>query len=55
VQTGLKIHPAPTDFEAVDEPLNLLDFLPSAAALDGAGRAMKEVVGWWAVAMGVRP
>ena len=55
VQTGLTIHPAPTDFEIVDEPLNLQDFLPSAEALDGAGRAMKEVVGWWAVAMGVRP
>ena len=55
VQAGLKIHPAPTDFESVDEPLNLQDFLPSAEALDGAGRAMKEVVGWWAVSIGLRP
>jgi uncharacterized SAM-binding protein YcdF (DUF218 family) len=55
MQTGLTIHPAPTDFEVVDEPLDLQDFLPSARALDDAGRAMKEVVGWWAVATGVKP
>ena len=51
----LTINPAPTDFEAAGPPLDLTDFLPSAAALDKAGRAMKELVGWWAVRVGVRP
>jgi len=52
---GLKTTPAPTDFEVVDEPLDLLDFLPSASALDHASRAFKEVAGWWAVRLGARP
>jgi uncharacterized SAM-binding protein YcdF (DUF218 family) len=52
---GLTIISAPADFEVAGMPLYLTDFLPSAAALDKAGRAMKELVGWWAVRVGVRP
>ena len=36
-------------------PLDWTDLQPSAVALDKAGRAMKELVDWWAVRVGVRP
>lgn len=42
---GLRVHPAPTDFEVVDMPFDLLRMLPDAASLNGSGRAMKELVG----------
>lgn len=46
-RTGLVVHPAPTDFEVVDEPFELNRLLPDAGALEGSARAFKEVVGWW--------
>jgi uncharacterized SAM-binding protein YcdF (DUF218 family) len=43
---GLQVIPAPTDFEASQPPPpGLLAWLPDAMALDGSGRAIKEIVG----------
>jgi uncharacterized SAM-binding protein YcdF (DUF218 family) len=42
---GLVVHPAPTDFEVVDEPFELDRLLPSTRSLDGSARAFKELVG----------
>lgn len=44
---GLEVVTAPTDFEVVDKPLDLLRLLPDGEALDGSGRAIKEIVGGW--------
>jgi uncharacterized SAM-binding protein YcdF (DUF218 family) len=45
---GLQVIPAPTDFEASQSPQpGLLAWLPDAGALDGSGRAIKELVGKW--------
>jgi uncharacterized SAM-binding protein YcdF (DUF218 family) len=45
---GLQAIPAPTDFEAIQlPPPGVLAWLPEAQALDGSGRAMKEIVGRW--------
>lgn len=45
---GLQVVPAATDHESLG-PVDALRFLPSADALDGSGRALKEWVGlWWA-------
>ena len=43
---GIKVTPAPTDFEAGQEPPHgLLAWLPDAGALNGSALAMKELVG----------
>jgi uncharacterized SAM-binding protein YcdF (DUF218 family) len=44
---GLQADPAPTDFESHLRPPGVLAWLPDAQALDGSGRAMKEMVGRW--------
>jgi uncharacterized SAM-binding protein YcdF (DUF218 family) len=45
---GLQVIPAPTDFEASQAPPSgVLAWLPDALALDGNGRALKELVGKW--------
>ena len=45
---GLQVTPAPTDFEASQAtPPGLLAWLPDVPALEGSGRAMKELVGRW--------
>jgi uncharacterized SAM-binding protein YcdF (DUF218 family) len=45
---GIKVTPAPTDFEAGQEPPHgLLAWLPDAGALNGSALAMKELVGKW--------
>ena len=45
---GLQVTPAPTDFEAGQEPPpGLLAWLPDAGALNGSALAMKELVGLW--------
>ena len=46
-RAGLKVIPAPTDFEALGRTIEPRDWLPSADALDGSGRAFKEWVGYW--------
>ncbi|NKE67695.1 YdcF family protein [Ramlibacter sp. RBP-2] len=45
---GIGVIPAPTDHEIVDRPFRLLDMVPDAEALEGSGRAIKEIVGAWA-------
>ena len=44
---GLKVHPAPTDFEVIDMPFGINRVLPDTRALDGSYRAFKEVVARW--------
>jgi len=44
---GLKVIPAPADFEVVEIPFDLLRLIPDAGALQGSARAFKEVVGRW--------
>ena len=44
---GLKVVPAPADFEVVEMPLDLLRLVPDAGALQGSARAFKELVGRW--------
>jgi len=43
---GLMVTPAATDHEARSR-FSAVDWLPDANALDGSGRAMKEMVGRW--------
>jgi uncharacterized SAM-binding protein YcdF (DUF218 family) len=42
---GVAVLPAPTDFGAVDGSDAALPFAPDAAALEGSGRAIKELIG----------
>lgn len=44
-RAGLRVHPAPTDFEVIDMPFDLLRLVPTAAALQASTRGMKELVG----------
>lgn len=45
---GIRVIPAPTDHEVVNRPFRWLDVIPDAEALEGSGRAIKEIVGEWA-------
>jgi uncharacterized SAM-binding protein YcdF (DUF218 family) len=45
-QPGLVVHPVATDHD-VGTPNARMHWLPDANALDGSGRAFKEVVGYW--------
>ncbi|HWI81427.1 YdcF family protein [Ramlibacter sp.] len=42
---GLEVIPAPTDYEVVQRPFDLLQVVPDGEALEGSGRAIKEIVG----------
>lgn len=44
-RAGATVTPAPTDFEVIDQPQDLLQWLPSSDALEGSGRAFKELLG----------
>lgn len=44
-RAGLKVNPAPTDFEVTNLPFDVLKVLPDATALDVSARAFKEIVG----------
>ncbi|WEN42122.1 hypothetical protein CKCBHOJB_01707 [Thauera sp. GDN1] len=44
-RAGLRILPAPTDFEVIDVPFDVLRIVPDAGALQASARAMKEIVG----------
>jgi uncharacterized SAM-binding protein YcdF (DUF218 family) len=48
-RAGLKVIPAPTDFESLGRSAEARDWLPAADALEGSGRAFKEWVGSWAL------
>lgn len=45
-QQGLLVHPVTIDQE-VASPNARMNWLPDASALDGSGRAFKEMVGYW--------
>jgi len=47
-EQGFQVEAAPTDFESDQGASGLLAWLPDANALDGSGRAFKELVGLWA-------
>lgn len=47
-RAGIRVVAAPTDHEVVSRPFTLLDVVPDAEALEGSGRAIKEIVGAWA-------
>jgi uncharacterized SAM-binding protein YcdF (DUF218 family) len=47
VEQGLDVEPAPTDYESDQLSPGLLGWLPDTGALDGSGRAIKELVGLW--------
>ena len=45
-KAGLNVIPAPTDFEVIDMPLDILRVLPDAGALEGSAKAFKELLGY---------
>ena len=45
-KAGLPVTPAPADIRAADEPFDLLDILPDAAALKDTSDAVKEYAGY---------
>ena len=53
-RTGLSVQAAPTDFEVIEMPFDLLRVVPDAGALQGSGQAMKEIAGWVAGGLRVR-
>ena len=53
-RTGLKVIPAPTDFEVLKPPFSLNLFLPDAGALETSTRAAHEIVGLWAARIGIQ-
>ncbi len=52
-RTGLEIHSAPTDFEVIDMPFDVLRITPDTGALQASAQAIKELVG--RLAASVRP
>ena len=42
---GFTVHPAPTDYEVIEMPFDVLRIVPDAGALEGSARAFKELVG----------
>lgn len=44
-RAGLKVNPAPTDFEVPNLPFDLLQVLPDIEGLEKSARAFKEIVG----------
>lgn len=44
-RAGLNVIQAPTDFEVIDMPFDILHLLPDAGALSGSARGIKELVG----------
>jgi len=45
-RAGLKVIPAPTDFEVIDMPFDAIRLLPDTMALHRSGSAIKEMAGW---------
>ena len=44
-QQGLTVYPAATDYQVVEGPKTILDWLPQAAALEGTTKSIKEYLG----------
>lgn len=51
-RSGLKVIPAPADFEVVPVPFSFYRLLPDAEALENSSRAYREVIGLWAYHLG---
>lgn len=45
-KAGVPVTPSSTDIRVTDDPLDLLDFLPDAGALNATGDAVKERIGY---------
>ena len=52
-RSGLKVIPAPTDFEVVNSPFSFYRFLPDAEALENSSRAIREIIGLWSYRLGL--
>jgi len=52
-RTALKVYPAPTDMEVVENPFSLYRLIPDAEALENSTRAMRELLGLWAYRLAV--
>ncbi len=46
-RSGLKVIPAPTDYEVTPSAFSLLNFVPDAEALENSSRAAREFIGLW--------
>lgn len=46
-RAGLRVLPAPTDFEVIEMPFDVLRLVPQASALQASGQAFKELFGRW--------
>jgi uncharacterized SAM-binding protein YcdF (DUF218 family) len=44
---GVAVIPAATDYQLVEGEATILDWLPSASALDTTTKGIKEYLGWW--------
>ncbi|WP_456404498.1 YdcF family protein [Thiolapillus sp.] len=45
LRLGLEVYPAATDYQVLESPQTLLDWLPQASALHGTTKAIKEYLG----------
>lgn len=52
-RSGLKVIPAPTDFEVVNSPFSFYRLLPDAEALENSSRALREIIGLWSYHLGL--
>ncbi|MEI6456015.1 MAG: YdcF family protein [bacterium] len=51
-KTGLKVIPAPADFEVIGIPFSVYRLCPDAEALESSSRAAREILGLWAYRFG---
>jgi uncharacterized SAM-binding protein YcdF (DUF218 family) len=51
-KSGLKVIPAPADFEVVKVPFSIYRLLPDAEALENSSRAAREIIGLWSYRLG---
>jgi uncharacterized SAM-binding protein YcdF (DUF218 family) len=46
-RSGLKVIPAPTDFEVIPSSFSLAKYIPDAESLENSSRAAREYIGLW--------
>jgi uncharacterized SAM-binding protein YcdF (DUF218 family) len=51
-RSGLRIIPAPADFEVTGAPFSIYRICPDAEALENSSRAMREILGLWSYHLG---
>jgi len=44
---GVSVIPAATDYQLIERPASIVDWLPDAAALAMTTKGIKEYLGWW--------